>query len=228
MPEQSPIREIITKKPLMKYGINMVGEGDKSATWTLPKELLTNASPFFNAALNGTWLESEAKQVELKDDDPNAFRFFIHWLYEWTFQEDGKYPSRVAGDLLGTTNLDAWVLGDKLGCPRFQDFALAHLQRSLSQKADKTEWVRRAYANSPAGSKLRHFMACIIIYWITDPRCCSINNDQWTKVLHDVEDLSSDIVLLQMRNAKPFKYADIWPSCFIVSSKDDFQFDQHT
>ncbi|KAI4173933.1 MAG: hypothetical protein LQ343_002701 [Gyalolechia ehrenbergii] len=104
-PAQKPMQEIINKKPLMKLlegSVSVtvkVGEGDKSATWTLPKDLLTHASPFFNAALNGTWLESEAKQVELKEDNPNAFRFFIHWLFEWTFKEDGEYPNRVARDL---------------------------------------------------------------------------------------------------------------------------------
>lgn len=202
-----------------------VGDGDNTGTWTLPQDVLTHASPFFNAALSHTWLESETKQIELKEDSPSVFRFFLHWLYQWILNEDGKYPKRITHDLEGSIYLDAWVLGDKIRCPRFQDFAIAHLRSYSFRKGLYPALVQRAYDNSPPGSKIRYFVACLMNNWLLRPGSFSATRDHWSNLIQEMDDLAKDMVLLQKHNDIPFNFLDVWPGCFLVSSKNDFQFD---
>ncbi|CAO1599086.1 hypothetical protein XANCAGTX0491_002831 [Xanthoria calcicola] len=96
-----------------------VGADDKTATWTLPKSLLTHSAPFFEAALNRPWLESTTQSLNLPDDDPDAFRFFLHRLFAWVICKSGDYPTIISRDATSYVYSRAWVLGDKLGCPRF-------------------------------------------------------------------------------------------------------------
>ncbi|KAH9825850.1 PAB1-binding protein 2 [Teratosphaeria destructans] len=45
------------------------------------KELLTAASPFFDAALNSTFAEGMDNQVKLPEEKPDSFEWFLQWLY---------------------------------------------------------------------------------------------------------------------------------------------------
>ncbi|KAL9061204.1 MAG: hypothetical protein Q9206_000687 [Seirophora lacunosa] len=200
-----------------------VSDGKTSGVWTLPKDLLIHASPFFNAALNRPWNESLSKVVDLKEVRPPSFRFFVHWLYAWVNSKDGVYPRHItlAGQM---TVLHAWFLGDKLGCPRFQDYALLHLEESLFQSQFKglATVIREAYANTPPSSKLRVFLASIMLSATTVRKTPFRRRGWWVDVVDEVEDLAKDMVKLQMFSAKPFVYADNWPSYLLASSLDDY------
>ncbi|KAL9007653.1 MAG: hypothetical protein Q9173_007129 [Seirophora scorigena] len=201
-----------------------VSDGKTSGVWTLPKDLLTHASPFFDAALNRPWTESLSKIVDLKEVRPAVFRFFVHWLYAWVNSKDGIYPRHIT--LAGqTTVLHAWFLGDKLGCPRFQDYALLHLEESLVQNQckDFATVIREAYANTPPSSKLRVFIASIMLSGTTVHKTPFKRQGWWVDVVDEVEDLAKDIVKLQMFSAKPFVYGDNWASYLLVSSRDDYE-----
>ncbi|KAL8939873.1 MAG: hypothetical protein Q9216_003124 [Gyalolechia sp. 2 TL-2023] len=201
-----------------------VGSGDKTGVWTLPKDLLTHASSFFSAALSHTWVESEMNQVQLKEDDPEAFRFFVHWLLEWALKRGGSHPNRIVrGAHTASAILKAWIIGDKLGCPLFQDFAQAHIWSARSMEPNN---IRAAYAHSAQGSKLRLLMASLVIHHGLQGRSQLTANDSWTQLLREVEDLSVDIVTLQLHKGKPFKIGDNWPDYFFVSLKQgDFIFE---
>ena len=45
------------------------------------EDLLTHYSEFFRAALTGGFKEAADKIVTLKDEDPDVFGVFVHWLY---------------------------------------------------------------------------------------------------------------------------------------------------
>ncbi|KAK4497153.1 hypothetical protein PRZ48_011603 [Zasmidium cellare] len=52
--------------------------------YIIHKELLTAASPFFAAALNGTFAEGLDQTVRLPEEKPESFEWFIQWLYTGT------------------------------------------------------------------------------------------------------------------------------------------------
>ncbi|KAJ9620969.1 hypothetical protein H2203_007556 [Taxawa tesnikishii (nom. ined.)] len=61
--------------------------GCKSAPQTefrLHKEVLTRASPFFAAALNGAFAEGMDQTVKLPEEKPDIFEWFVQWLYSGT------------------------------------------------------------------------------------------------------------------------------------------------
>ena len=68
----------------------LVGEaGNKQRPETkylIHKELLTSASPFFAAALNGTFAEGMDQTVRLPEEKPEIFEWFLQWLYTSTLK----------------------------------------------------------------------------------------------------------------------------------------------
>ena len=58
-------------------------DSDKSrpqVKYSVHKELLTAASPFFAAALNGTFAEGMDQVVRLPEEKPDIFEWFLQWL----------------------------------------------------------------------------------------------------------------------------------------------------
>lgn len=199
-----------------------VSDGKTAGVWTLPKDLLTRASSFFDAALNRPWPESKSKQVELKDDDPAAFRFFVQWLYSWALSKDGNHlgPVSQIDPMIGAR---AWILGDKLGCPRFQDFALVGMYHYLAARLGTGGLgiiIRAAYANTPPGSRLRRFAAGALLDCVTNRKLVFSKSSGWTDVIDEVEDLSNDMVKLQMLKTKPYVLTENWPDFLLASSYD--------
>ena len=165
-----------------------VGEGDNSQTWSLPKNLLTHVSPFFAAALNGAFSESNSHKILLPDDDPAAFELFVQWLY---IGETGKNSKDHI-----LTHVRAWTLGDKLGCPVFQDRAMLKLlQFHAGDQATiiEPQTLQLAYEGSAANSSLRA--------WALQQFCCEVRRNnlgemakEWASVAKTVVDFGSDYV----------------------------------
>ena len=110
----------------------VVGTEDVSKTWHLPKELLVKASPFFAAALNGSFAEATSRVVNLPEDDTDAFALFVRWLYVGEIRgklfrsEDESSGDELLGPRSATSDYDAIsastqvyvqavILRDKLG-----------------------------------------------------------------------------------------------------------------
>lgn len=140
-----------------------VGTAASTKTWHLPKELLTNSSPFFAAALDGSFAEATSKVVQLPEDNTDAFALFIRWLYvgeiaaiERSASHDHDQDHLCIAATFQTL-LQAWMLGDKLGCPIFKDLAMLDLMKFLDLGVMNTNTVRSVYERSTPGSNLRKF-----------------------------------------------------------------------
>ncbi|KAF2813754.1 uncharacterized protein BDZ99DRAFT_567498 [Mytilinidion resinicola] len=85
--------------------------GPKETRFLVHRELLTHHSPFFTAALNGSFAESISQTVKLPAENPAIFELCVAWLYTsqldpLVFFKDGK-PAYY-------TLLNLYALADRL------------------------------------------------------------------------------------------------------------------
>jgi hypothetical protein len=50
--------------------------------FNVPKALLCNSSPYFKAALNGSFMEGQTHIIDLDDEVPSIIRTYVAWLYQ--------------------------------------------------------------------------------------------------------------------------------------------------
>lgn len=108
-----------------------VGEGDATTKFTVHKNVLCAASPFFQAACKPECMEPEEMVIKLPEDDPDAIRALVYWMYENKICMSSETYCR--GD--GTTNEEAmnsawglltklYVLGEKPQIRRLRNLAI--------------------------------------------------------------------------------------------------------
>lgn len=152
-----------------------VGEGEHKTTWHLPKDLLAHYSTFFATALKGDFAEASTNAISLPEVEPRVFEVFVQWLYLGIFHREKASRHSVSRH---SQLAEAWILGDRLGCAAFQDFAMLKLTSYHKRYVINQSFVTLAYRNSPSGSKLRR---CLVAHYLYDrfhkpaPRC-----EEWT------------------------------------------------
>ncbi|KAL8714688.1 MAG: hypothetical protein Q9225_006536 [Loekoesia sp. 1 TL-2023] len=188
--KQEPKQEFVEEKPLMKLlegpvsiTVN-VSDGIKTGTWMLPKDLLTHASPFFDAALNHPWPESKSKESAKMGSIRDAFLSVLIRCLLYT-----------------------------------------HGSWEINYHAHDSRISQEAYANTPPKSKLRCFIASILLDWITNKKYRFSEHDYWVKLMDKVEDLANDVVKIQIVKDKPFRMTNNWSDYLLVSSIEDFDCD---
>ena len=192
-----------------------VGSQDAAKTWHLPKALLVRQSPFFAAALNGSFAEAKLNSVTMPDDDPIVFRLWVQWLYV------GGIAYRVLHvEDINNVLMKAWILGDKLDCHVFQDIVMMELLACHSLKVERplfeTSTLRAAYEGSAPGSKLRKWALNFFLFEMGNKRDGTTSalqrNILWVSETKGIEDLSQDYMeasvefLLQGNPTNPYIY----------------------
>ncbi|PSK34143.1 hypothetical protein B9Z65_8469 [Elsinoe australis] len=86
--------------------------GKKKKVFRIHKAILTAASPFFRAALSGSWLKSSTMTIELADDRPFIFALFADWaysgnVYSFWWMEDQPVPKL-------STLVRLYIMGEQL------------------------------------------------------------------------------------------------------------------
>lgn len=82
----------------------------------------------------------------LKEDDPDVFRIFVAWLYA------GKIKLPKVWD--GCMEM-AWILGDRLGAPAFQDCVMTKFILCANEFSKPAHIVETVYSSTTEGSLLR-------------------------------------------------------------------------
>ena len=168
-----------------------VGSEQDIETWILLKKLLVSSSPFFKAALEGSFTEADSNSIALPEDNGNAFALFVHWVY---------YGGDSLDDVVlwsSTVFTRAWVLGDKLGRPTFQDLMMLCLVEMHREQPMDSEILYHAYCLSPAGSRLRQY-ALDEFRWDSSAGHCSDWADKAMSLTEDLEDLGRDYMQSHM------------------------------
>ncbi|KAL9611629.1 MAG: hypothetical protein Q9167_003744 [Letrouitia subvulpina] len=158
----APVR--LRRRDLQKTAIQVkVGHEPGSAeTFTIHKELICHYSPFFKAALTGSWSEAESGIVNLPSDSTDVFAVFEEWLYSQTLQLEDTQENNVI------FLMELHVFGDKVAVPEFQNAAMNALRfaKLNTQKTGlfKVSEIEYAYQHTSAGSPLRQFITDIYVW----------------------------------------------------------------
>ncbi|KAF2717852.1 hypothetical protein K431DRAFT_206210, partial [Polychaeton citri CBS 116435] len=154
------------------------------------KELLTAASPFFAAALNGTFAEGLDQTVRLPEEKPDIFEWFLQWLYtgSLTMPADGIVSeAQIDGDLRNSHGspkyfllLDLYALSDRLLTTPLSNHIVSTLAR-LSESTNSVPtpsdtWI--LYDNIRDSSPLRALVLDLFAYKKTD-RLLETHKDEW-------------------------------------------------
>lgn len=98
--------------------------------------------------------EYRDERIELPEDDPRIFGLFVEWMYygSYVISPPTSYPS---------TDAKCWVLGDKLLCGEFKNYAISRLyEQHIGTSFSKTvsyDDVQYAWDNTTSVAKLRQF-----------------------------------------------------------------------
>ncbi|KAI9716702.1 MAG: hypothetical protein M1812_005240 [Candelaria pacifica] len=121
--------------------------GPQKQSFDVHEELLCHVSPFFQAALEGHFKEATTQVVELPEDSPDTFQYFIQWLYRL----DLSHEAHDGGNPRFTQLHRLYVLADKLQIKALKnlitDHVLAVSDRSNLLPTDTAE----AFSELPEG-----------------------------------------------------------------------------
>lgn len=130
--------------------------------------------------MSSVWREPRDRSIELKDDNPDTFEIYQHWLYFGTVPTRDDESGKTA-DAEYLQLAEAYVLGDKLRDGNFKDAIIdAMLHKSRSKFSDGTSVVtsffpgehvvRHIYDNTPKSSEARH----LLVYFYVEH-----GNERW-------------------------------------------------
>ncbi|XP_014552729.1 hypothetical protein COCVIDRAFT_109450, partial [Bipolaris victoriae FI3] len=172
---------------------------DPHKVWSLPKALISHYSPFLEAACSQDFRERRENRIELPDDDVAVFALFVEWMYY------GQYTvtqlSLSSANTSSSTSIDAkcWVLGDKLLCTGFKNYAMGRLYTQYTatsfNTAVTTSNVEYACDNSAMHSKLREFYVTFVATHFNDPQRIQGSAEEWDGLVLRCADMRS--LLLQ-------------------------------
>lgn len=143
------------------------------------KNLLCDHSPYFAAALKGSYKES-AGSMELKEDNVEAFERLIQWLYKHdiVISPIGNAPT--------TANryrelIQLYILADKFDIPRLRNYVMTLLFDTIKSPdgnfrqgntndyefCPRMSAVLLVYENTLKDSLIRKFMAAFVVWHFT-------------------------------------------------------------
>ncbi|KAK5724473.1 hypothetical protein LTR15_004518 [Elasticomyces elasticus] len=119
---------------------------------------LTRRSTFFKAAVAQRWTsEGQAKAVELPEDEPDVFSYYLQCLYFDTVCHD---------EMVNTSLLDQYILADKLGDLFSANTIINKIIRNSSETRSipSATSVNYAYEKTTPNSPLRRLLVDFYVY----------------------------------------------------------------
>lgn len=114
------------------------------------------------AALNGEWKETYAKQVSLPKAKPSEYEVYLEWLYTNHFSVLDKSSDR------GMTLVRLYLLGDHLGDDRFTNAVIDTIVREISSANPAISFSRAdlstVWRNTTPNSMLRKVLSDLIVH----------------------------------------------------------------
>ncbi|KAF1994758.1 hypothetical protein P154DRAFT_567153 [Amniculicola lignicola CBS 123094] len=103
----------------------------KSRIFYLHSDLLTAESERFSNSLTGQFKEAEEKAIDIEDEDPELFGFFVEYLYRdrSILSRDVQHYSEYV------TLARLYAMGERLMAPKFKAYSLWRFTQSLRGNA---------------------------------------------------------------------------------------------
>ncbi|KAH7382019.1 hypothetical protein BKA64DRAFT_218554 [Cadophora sp. MPI-SDFR-AT-0126] len=149
---EEPSLNLVDPQPIVT--IHVIGGDYEKQSFKVHKNYICHYSPFFEAALNGPFIEGQTQEVDLTDTPPFIFGTFVNWLYtQKIINRSGKLPSCISLSAL-------WILADKLLVPSLQNQALSALnaRRVLDGTRLDSSMFNHVYENTASDSPLRRYI----------------------------------------------------------------------
>ncbi|KAF1352350.1 hypothetical protein BDV97DRAFT_279620, partial [Delphinella strobiligena] len=149
-------------------------------TYKIHRDLLTSASPFFAAALNGTFAEGLDQTVRLPADKPEIFEWFIWWLLSPPVHHNDGDLRNTHGSPKYFLLLDLYALSDKFITSSLSNHILDTMSR-LSENTNSVPtpsdtWI--LYDSIRDTAPMRRLVLDLFAYKKTD-KLLESHKDEW-------------------------------------------------
>lgn len=145
--------------------------GPRKKKFSVHQKLLS-ASPYFEEAFNGPFLEAKTMTLTLKEDAPEIFSAFIEWLY--------VHDSNTAKDFDIDNLISLYIFSDKIQNVALKDYAMDILQNTMKEGSQdlNLDQIKRIFKDLPDSptAPLRRFAAAMLYYEIM---CRSTTKPSW-------------------------------------------------
>ena len=184
--------------------------GVDSLEFSVHKELLCRASPYFNRIFNGK--NKFVRSVVLSGHDSRSFDVFLTWLYHG--QSKSSMPP-YGDQQFGWCVPAVYSLAEKLEMPRMKDNVLGHYIDYLQQrnKGPTLPSIAEAYVRTFAGSLLRRFSSYFIGYIISN-NSAEFEDESVCGVLRGRPDLNDDVIKLLRKYKGKVPDPRFKPQCY--------------
>ncbi|KAM0244828.1 hypothetical protein ACHAQJ_010712 [Trichoderma viride] len=148
-------------------------------TFSVHEHLICRNSDYFKTAMKAYWKSSTSGSVTLKEEDPEVFEVYLHWLYCETLPVQNDSPGQE-GNIEYEQLAKAYALGEMLQDVNFKDAVLdAIMIKSRSKASDGRCWypigpaIRYIYEGTPESSAARRLLVDMYTYqgrgeWLTE------------------------------------------------------------
>ena len=153
---------VLTSTSLLTEDKIAVSVGKSPTIFYLHKDLLCSRSDYFRAYFNGNFREIETGIITLPDDDVEAFKLLVDWIYGATLKKfaASELPSYLA----------LMVLAEKLCMEALQNETMNQIRifyRACRQEHPVSAWtIAYVYENTGTSCPLRYFIASLAA-WTT-------------------------------------------------------------
>lgn len=211
---EGPAFEIHVGKPNLS---GIFGAGRTEKTWFLSRALLCHFSPFFKERQGATNSTAFAIRVELTDEYPIVFGLFVEWMLSKQYDTPIS-PASVAH----TVDINAWVLGARLGVEDFQDYAMRRLYSQYTgvfvAQPVTSDLVREVFTKTIGGSQLRKFFVHVLAEDFTNLDRVKGTTEEWDTVLQEFPNLRL-YLLNSLRTSQTRRSFVGWSDQYLVKGK---------
>lgn len=196
-----------------------VGMGREAVVFNLHKRLLCDKIPVFDKMFNGHFEESTTQTAKMPEDNVEAFKIMIGWVYNGVIEPDIGLEFKTPNSSK-TPLIELLILAEKYDVTALVDATMDYLMNFLREKRliiGQSLWPY-VYKHTRRTSRLRLFLTRMAIYAMrfkdgefTD------NRHFWNlKDIHSIMSQNPDILmdyLAWTKAAKPQEYPVDAPQC---------------
>ena len=145
--------------------VTTVKVGPEEKIYLIHPSFLTEASPFFKAAITGNFKEAAAREVKLLEEREEMFEHFVRWLYSGCVEEfTPTNDSSICAARIKET-IDLYIFADKVACQglkraMIRKFYLLVDSRPFVFPVDSVEYL---YSRPITAEPLREIT---VLFWV--------------------------------------------------------------